>query len=189
MPNCRIVFSQQDRIGNIDFRWYWYWQDGDRLRRRRERLDFAQNNRSLRRSITRERMARIPVPADLQSREPLLIQRTFINDNDAGGRVAYANFAKSTGKLEGLQHYSSELFLKLMELNQDLQQQGPVYQWLQSRIDLPPRKIQQIVTNTRMAADILAKQCHQLRFDLDDIESWWTHGQDQNPAQVDCSRY
>jgi hypothetical protein len=33
------------------------------------------------------------------------LKRTHLNDNDAGARVEYANFAKSTGMLDDLHHF------------------------------------------------------------------------------------
>ena len=70
-----FIFSQQDRVGNIDFTPYYYWaEDG------RPEAQEGQAPRS--RATATCRPARC------------CIRRTNLNDNDAGGRVQYANFAK-----------------------------------------------------------------------------------------------
>jgi len=60
------IFSQQDRVGNIDYEEYWYWKKGSNIRKKH---------------------ARTKTPAkNLAKHKPLRIQETFLNDNDSGGR-------------------------------------------------------------------------------------------------------
>ena len=51
----------------------------------------------------------------------MLLRRTNLNDNDAGGRVAYANFAKTTQMLEKLRHFDGKVYERLVALDRDLQ--------------------------------------------------------------------
>ena len=75
-----FIFSQQDRIGNIDYLSYWYWVDDGEVRRMHASSG--------------------EVPSEIAPFHPIKLRRTQLNDNDAGGRVPYANFTKKTGMLE-----------------------------------------------------------------------------------------
>ena len=80
-----FIFSQQDRVGNIDFTPYYYWIEEGELKHKK---------------------AKHHEPGDGDVPESAaLLRRSNLNDNDAGGRVAYANFAKSTQMLEKLRHF------------------------------------------------------------------------------------
>lgn len=72
-----FLLSQQDRVGNIDFVTLWHWVEGAEIRTRKAAAHGSET---------------APVPDGA-----LRIKRTYLNDNDSGGRVEYANFAKLTG--------------------------------------------------------------------------------------------
>ncbi|MGJ8586190.1 MAG: hypothetical protein ACSHXD_19025 [Marinosulfonomonas sp.] len=143
-----FIFSQQDRVGNIDFTPYYYWLDAGELQHKRAKHH-------------------APKDGDI-SEGALLLRRTNLNDNDAGGRVQYANFAKSTQMLEKLRHFDAEIYVKLMALDRDLQAQGPIWQWTASSLGLNEGQVSQIVRNTKLASDILRQSCENgnLAFDL-----------------------
>ncbi|SLN70567.1 hypothetical protein TRL7639_04174 [Falsiruegeria litorea R37] len=161
-----FIFSQQDRVGNIDFTPYYYWAENGKLKSKKakhhERGDGS-------------------VPP-----EAVLMRRTNLNDNDAGGRVQYANFAKSTQMLEKLRHFGPETYRKLMALDADLQAQGPIYQWVATRVGLDDGQIAQVVKNTAFAAGILRSTCTagKLTFDLDP-ETYFVTGA-VDAAEVAC---
>lgn len=143
------IFSQQDRIGNIDFTPYYYWvEDGD----------------------LKHKNAKHHEPGDGDvSAGALLLKRTNLNDNDAGGLVRYANFAKSTEMLEKLRHFDGGVYRRLLALDADLQAQGPIHGWLSDSLGLTDREVLQVVNNTRLAIGILQESCNagDLSFDLD----------------------
>lgn len=144
-----FIFSQQDRVGNIDFTPYYYWSEDGILKSKKAK---------------HHELGDGSVPPDA-----VLLRRTNLNDNDAGGRVQYANFAKSTQMLEKLRHFSSGTYTKLMALDADLQTQGPIYQWVGTSVGLNDGQITQIVKNTALAVGILRGSCEagKLIFDLD----------------------
>lgn len=144
-----FIFSQQDRVGNIDFTPYYYWLENGRQTHKRARHHEAGDG---------------SVPADA-----ILMRRTNLNDNDAGGRVQYANFAKSTGMLEKLRHMNGGTYRKLVALNSDLQSGGPIFQWLEESFGLGDREVMQVVKNTALATNILRQSCEKgkLIFDLE----------------------
>ena len=106
------VLGQQDRIGNIDYQWRWFWlEDGQ------PQSKHAHGSK---------------IPADLVKFQAVRLRRSAINDNDAGVKRGYANFAMKTGMLEGLRHYNAHLYSKLARLADDLQSEGDIYQWFVS---------------------------------------------------------
>lgn len=143
-----FIFSQQDRVGNIDFTPYFYWVEDGSLKHKKAKHHEAGDG---------------SVPQDA-----LLLRRTNLNDNDAGGRVQYANFAKSTQMLEKLRHFDADVYRKLIELDKDLQEQGPVYQWTAQSLGLDDAQVSQVVKNANLAAGILRATCDrgEMIFDL-----------------------
>lgn len=156
------ILSQQDRIGNIDFQWMWVYVKDGQVESQKVKDDRYQ-------SLPRTKMSSIPVPAELKSFSPVLVQRTSTGDNDAGGKVQYANFTKSTQMLEKIRHYNVEMYRKLIGLKNDFAAQGPIYQHLKSTFGLGSRDFQMLVGNTQLAANIIQSTCRagKLRFDLD----------------------
>lgn len=153
-----FIFSQQDRIGNIDYEWRWYWLANGEVK--------SQDGDS---KLSRTQMGSIKPPAEIAGLSPQLLQRTCLNDNDAGGRVPYVNFAKKTGMLQKLRHFSADIYKRLLRLNNDLQDSGEIFQYLQNNFLLDSAQLNQIVKNTRLAKDILQDTCSlgKLQFDLD----------------------
>lgn len=161
-----FIFSQQDRVGNIDFTPYYYWVEEGDVEHKKAKHHEADDG---------------TVPAGAQ-----LIRRTNLNDNDAGGRVQYANFAKSTQMLEKLRHFDAGVYRKLIALDADMQSQGAVYQWTANSLGLSDGEISQIVKNTRLAASILQESCRggELIFDLNPKGFFLTG--EAAPEDVDC---
>jgi hypothetical protein len=138
-----FIFSQQDRIGNIDYESWWYWvADGE--------------------------VRRAPDSGAAPSEGAIRLRRSILNDNDAAGRVPYANYAKTTGMLRGLRHYPAETYRRLMRLDEDFQTGGAMSSWLAEAVPLSAAQQRMIKTNTRLAAETLRAACEsgQLRFDL-----------------------
>ncbi len=143
------IFSQQDRIGNIDYLPYWSWQEKGATHRQKA------HDRKL--------------PDDLLGKNATLLKRSQLNDNDAGGRTAYINFTKKTKMLEKQRHYRANTYKKLLLLNNDFKEQGTLYHYLRDTFALSKKQLGHIVKNTADATAILQKICRagKLRFDLD----------------------
>lgn len=160
------IFSQQDRIGNIDFRPYWHWVEDGEIKTHR---------------------ANIHDEAERQAyAHAILIKRTRLNDNDAGGRVQYANFAKSTQMLEKLRHFPAKTYRQLITLDADFAAQGPLYAYVRDSFGLDASQLKQVVKNTELATAILKESCAKgdLIFDLDPDTYFLT--QDTLPEPVSC---
>ena len=143
------IFSQQDRIGNIDQLAWWYWVDDGTVRR--------------------QPSSGTAVPAAIAAHHPLRIKRTELNDNDAGGRVPYANFTKTTDMLGKIRHYRAETYRRLLRLAKDFDTRGPLYDYVRDTFGLSARQFGQLVDNTPKATSLLRESCHKGRlvFDLD----------------------
>ena len=144
------LLRQQDRIGNIDYRWRWYWLEDGVLRDR-------------------------PAPGDeppksLRDKTAWRLRQTAINDNDAGVRAGYANFAERTGMLEELAHYDPQLYRRLGALAVDLAARGDAWTWLRQTAGLSERETQGIADRAKAAFELLETQCRAgtlaLDFDL-----------------------
>lgn len=162
------IFSQQDRVGNIDYRWAWYWVENGEVKKQWQKG-----------KQSRGRMRNKKAPPEIAQFSPVLLQRTQLNDNDAGGRVPYANFAKRTGMLQKLRHFSAKTYSRLLDLNADLQSKGPIYKYIENNFVLDSGQQRQIVKNTRLATDILKDTCGigKLRFDLDNPKDYLLNGE------------
>jgi hypothetical protein len=143
------IFSQQDRIGNIDYQAYWYWAEDGNIRYKRA---YGRHTK-----------------ADGAPETAIWLMRTRLNDNDAGGRIQYANFAKSTQMLEKMRHFPAVTYRKLLSLDSDLNLKGQLYDYVRNSFGLDEKQLKQFVDNTAMAADILRTRCEngELIFDLD----------------------
>ncbi len=144
-----FIFSQQDRIGNIDYKTRWMWVEDGKVKSHK-----ADNHGKDR--------GNAPATA-------IRIKRTHLNDNDAGGRVAYANFAKSTRMLEKLRHFPATTYIKLAALDADFRTQGPLLAYVRDSFGLNDRQVSQIVKNTALAFAILSDTCKrgEMIFDLE----------------------
>lgn len=160
-----FIFSQQDRVGNIDYRHAWYWVDDGKVYER-----YSESGTP---------------PADAAGHAPNRVRRSVINDNDAGGRVPYANFAKTTGMLQKLRHFNLHTYNQLLRLEADFAARGPLQDYLARAFGLSERQVQQVVNNTTAAASIMRQHCEagELRFDLDPGQ-FLVHGR---TTQVDAA--
>ena len=140
-----FIFSQQDRIGNIDYKNIWLWQENGEIKTADSKPDLANNPKVIK------------------------IKQTYLNDNDAGGRVSYVNYTKKTAMLEKIRHYNKRTYMLLMKLDKDFADRGELYQYLDQTFGLSEKQKQQIVKNTHLAANIIRSNCQSglLKFDLD----------------------
>lgn len=144
-----FMLGQQDRIGNIDYNWRWYWVEQGQLH------SMAASGSE--------------APAEIAGFDALRLRQSAINDNDAGVRPGYADFAAKTHMLEGLRHYDPKLYQRLGRLAADLGSGGPAYQWLTQSAGLSAREADLIAERAQQAFSILQADCQSgaLSLDLD----------------------
>ena len=162
-----FLFSQQDRVGNVDYLPYWYWlEDGE---------------------VARREASGTTPSADLADRSPILLKRTELGDNDAGVRVSYMNYAKRTKMLEGWRHMSASTYQKLQQLAADFAGEGPLHEYVRTTFGLSDREFAQLASNLASAAATLRSACEagRLQFDLEPLEYLRTGRVDAR--EVSCS--
>ncbi len=160
-----FVLNQQDRYGNIDYVETWTWvEDGQVMSREAEDVG----------------------EADTLPEGAVLLRRTHINDNDAGIRPEYHNFAREAGMLENLRHFPAGTYRQLMRLDADLRSEGPLYTYLQTSFGIGEPRFANLVNNIAEAAEILRSQCRAgtMQFDLNP-EAFILTGA-AVPETVDC---
>jgi hypothetical protein len=143
------VLGQQDRIGNIDYLWRWYWIEDDKLESKKAHGK--------------------EVPEKLVPFQPLRLRQSAINDNDAGVRRGYADFAERTHMLEELRHYSPRLYRRLGLLAADLGAKGEIHQWMTGSAGLSQKEADTIASRVVKAFTLLRADCERgaLKLDLE----------------------
>ncbi len=151
--------GQQDRVGNIHYKWHWVWvQNGLVESKKADLKDQPRPNV----------IGKIKPPAELAAFNPILIQKTKIVDNDAALKTNYKSFGKVAGHLVSLRHYNAKIYQKLMALDRDFKAKGPIYSYMANTFNLSTAEIAQLVANTQDAGNILRSTCKagKLQFDL-----------------------
>ena len=135
------LLGQQDRIGNIDYQWRWLWLEQGLLRAGKRRPD---------------------------NEDAVKLRVTVLNDNDAGVRNGYANYARRTGMLDGWHHIDPGLYQRVQSLAADFSDSGPVASAVLGNYRLSNREGKAIIERGIEIADQLRERCESgaLRFDL-----------------------
>ena len=141
------LLGQQDRIGNIDYNWRWYWVEDGKLQ------DKAAHGSE--------------PPKKAKEHNAVRLRQSAINDNDAGVRRGYANFAQKSGMMEDLRHFHPGLYRRLGELAADLGSKGAVYTWLTGAAGLSQRETDAIATRTVQLFESIKSDCESGRLKLD----------------------
>lgn len=162
------LFSQQDRIGNIDYVPHWVWLVDGQVRQQ-------------------PAIGGKP-PAEIAARSPRLLKRTELGDNDAGVRMSYANFTQRTGMLERIRHYHPHTYRQLMRLDADFAAAGPLHAHVRTSFGLSAAEFNRVAANVKSAAAILRASCQagRLRFDADP-EAYLRDGQ-AAASSLDCNQ-
>jgi len=170
------IFSQQDRPGNIDYVWDWYYVDGH---------GHLKSSRSDSKT-SRVGMSSIEVPDKIkENTQRYLIQKTHLDDNDAGGR-RYTNFTQKFGLLTKVRHLNAVTYRQLIHLAKDFASKGAFYKYVQDTFYISEANVNLISQNAIQAAQILQSTCKAgtMKFDLNPEE--YLVKQKVEQVQVDC---
>ncbi len=174
------MLSQQDRVGNIDFRWYFMFVDSKGITKKAKvDSEFTLSRKAgFMANLAKEYKAddNSDIASDARmyqaikkeaSGEIELIQKTMIGDNDAGGR-AFANFTKKAEYIQKFQHLNPDLYKQVLKLDADFKAQGPVATYFKEALGLKHSEAALLARNTGEVADILKGKCKAgtLKFDL-----------------------
>jgi hypothetical protein len=160
-------FSQQDRIGNIDYLPHWVWVEDGQVRHQP-----ATGSKP---------------PAEIAARSPQLIKRTELADNDAGVRMSHANYTQRTGMLERVRHYHPNTYRQLMRLDADFAASGPLHVHVRSTFGLSAVEFDRIAANVKSAAAILRASCRAGRLRFDAYPEAYLRDGKAAEQKVDCN--
>ena len=156
-----FLLGQQDRIGNIDYQWRWLWLDDGEVRS-------------------------TPASGDEPpAANAVRLRTTWLNDNDAGIRGAYANYARKTGMITGLRHFNPELYQRLKALAADMAAQGPVYRAIADNYHLTSGELASITARFAELDQVITADCKAGRYRFDLAPSVIL-GQAKPPVEVAC---
>lgn len=135
-----FILGQQDRIGNIDYLTRAVWLEEGALQ---------------------QTAGAAPAGA-------ITLKVSVLNDNDAGVRSGYANFAARTDMLAGWHHMDPALYQRLQALAQDFAAEGPLAQAVRGNYRLSASEAERVLKQAQAAAASLQQRCEAgaLRFDL-----------------------
>ena len=156
-----FLLGQQDRIGNIDYQWRWLWLEDDEPRSEPATSDTP--------------------PVDGAVR----LRTTWLNDNDAGIRRAYANYARKTGMITGLRHFNPDLYKRLKALAADMEAQGPMYRAMAGNYHLTSSELASIATRVAELDQTITADCKAGKYRFDLVPSVIL-GEAEPPADVAC---
>ena len=139
------LLGQQDRVGNIDYERRWIWLADGELRSEPAHTDNPPHPGAHKLSVS------------------------WLNDNDAGLRDSYANFARKTEMLVGLRHFNPHLYRRLKDLAADFGSNGPVYSAMANNYHLRSSEFRSVVQRMQEVDAIITRDCQagRYRFDLD----------------------
>ena len=143
-------------------------------------------SRHIEAKVSRLGMSSIQAPDEVKgSATRYLIQKTQLNDNDAGGR-RYANFTQKFGLLPKIHHLNAVTYRQLMHLANDFETKGPLYKYVRDTFYISDANANLITQNAVQAAQILQGACKagKMNFDLD--AERYVEAQEVEAVKVDC---
>jgi len=173
-----FIMQQQDRPGNIHFQWrIEYFKNGQF---KSNRIKTMINNKlsGLEKKYPRpEFIKKVESIAFSQAEYSgcnkefpcAVVQKTTLEDNDAGGRIYYLPFYRQAQILEKINHISARTYQNLIRLARSMKNQDDAsYNYYQSRFLLDSDQFNQLKKNMIDAAEIMKKKCEkgELKFDL-----------------------
>ncbi len=156
-----FLLGQQDRIGNIDYQWRWHWLQDGQLRS-------------------------LPDAAEEAPPGAVRLRATWLNDNDAGIRVGYTNYAQRTGMVEGLRRFDPNLYRRLRALAADFEVGGVVSRAIGNNYGLRTAEVEAIARRVVALDQILRRDCLAGRYQFDLAPGYLLAGASGVLEQPDC---
>lgn len=181
------LMQQQDRPGNIHFQWRIYYTSSGKLKS--DRIKVASNGVE----IGLEKKFKLPKDIDRVTAIALelpkykkicnqpdpcfVIQKTVLEDNDAGGRIYYKDFFRQSGILESLRHLNHSTYTQLIKLDQSMSSQDQTYMFLKNEFKLDSDQLRLLQKNLHQAVQILQNSYQAGRLELDlDFSTYFSTG-------------
>lgn len=153
------LLNQQDRIGNIHYRFYWYWLNPENPGRiERTKSEASWNDR------------RLKVPPEetraMKGRPATLVKEMILKDNDCG--VSKTNMMRQIRALEKVRHLSYFTYSQVLALEKALSS-SYAKEYFTKEMLFSSDEFNSLRSNATKAKEVLRARCQsrQLRFDVD----------------------
>lgn len=154
-----FILSQQDRIGNIHYKYYWYYlnpQNSQHILRKKSKASIKKDVLIVPENET----------AEMAGKQAVLLKQMILRDNDCG--IINSNMMRKHGALEGVRHFSPQTYQKFMALAKQLEKSDSD-DYLKNELFFTEMDIKKVKDNVARAKQILVSKCRsgELHFDLD----------------------
>lgn len=152
------MLNQQDRIGNIHYKFYWYYINPQTTTIERSKSNAKVSN------------GQIKVPdeelREMAGRKAALLKEMVLKDNDCG--VSKTNMMKKIGALDKVRHMSYQTYRRLLAFEQTLNTPAGKDYFMKELL-FSAADYSSLLKNTQEAKRILVSKCQssQLQFDVD----------------------
>ena len=154
------LLSQQDRIGNIHYKFVWYFQDPTSPK--------GYTTKKSKAELDRKRQIVIPEQekTEMAVKNAVLVKEMILKDNDCG--VAKSNMMKKVDALSQISHVSYETYQKFGQLRKMLNSEEGKKHLLQGMLFTAKDYNNTVGLANQIAASLKAKcDAGKLKFDLD----------------------
>lgn len=154
-----FILSQQDRIGNIHYKYYWFYLD-------------PQNPSNILRRKSKAAIKKdaLVVPeaekAEMAGKQAVLLKQMILRDNDCG--IRKTNMMRRYGALEKIRHFSPQTYQKFMDFAKQVQ--SPESEsYMKNELLFTDADFRTFKDNVFKAQQILSSKCRsgEINFDLD----------------------
>lgn len=156
------LLNQQDRIGNIHYKFYWYFINPQTGKLERSKSDAKLSNGD------------IKVPEDesknMAGKSAVLLKEMVLKDNDCG--VAKTNMMRQVSALEKIRHMSYQTYRRFIDFEKTLTAPA-TKDYFMIEMLFSPDDYKDMVKNAAFIKQVLTAKCQsgELKFDVD-IENY-----------------
>lgn len=157
-----VLLNQQDRIGNIHYKFTWYFLNPQSGKLEKTKSD----------AKTADGKIQIPPEEsrNMAGKQAVLIKDMLLKDNDCG--VSKSNMMRLVGALEKVRHMSYQTYRRFLSFEQSLATAG-AKDYFMTELLFSPTDYNGLIKNATWAKQILVKKCQtgEMNFDVD-IETY-----------------
>lgn len=150
------LLNQQDRVGNIHYKFYWHYPEGNKVKDAK--------------SDTKIKNGKLVIPEqesqEMSAKGAVLVKEMFLRDNDCG--VIKTNMMRQHNALARIRHMSYKTYKYFMKLSDEVKNKT-TYNFFKRELLFSDRDWQTFNENISYAKTILLQKCQtgELKFDLD----------------------
>lgn len=164
------LLNQQDRIGNVHYKFYWYYVVGGKIERTKSDARIV-NDKLTVPAIEKQQMA---------GKMAALVKEMVLKDNDCG--VTKTNMMRKISALEKIRHFSFQTYRRFIAFEKTLSRPD-VRDYFMNEMLFSDANFRSLQDNAKKAREILKSRCRSgsLRFDVD-LENYVPGGKKLQPS-------